>query len=136
MCVIYYLHLFQWDASTSGEYPESEPVVGGAEHAPAAAPGPSATELQRAEVKPEPKAKSEAKPETKSLTKPDKSKTEAKTEEKVKKEKVEKSKAEYKTDSGGEGSASTPPTRRRASADQTNGTPDRKKRRLTRPRKL
>ncbi|CAF4767216.1 F-box only protein 28 [Pieris napi] len=38
--------------------------------------------------------------------------------------------------SGEETAASTPPTRRRASADAASATPDRKKRRLTRPRKL
>lgn len=120
----------------------SEAAAGNAEIvAPSVVPETSATELPRSESKPEPKAKSDTKLETKTKdTKLDKSKAEVKAEEKVEKTKketkAEKAKAEYKTDSGGEGSTSTPPTRRRASADQTNGTPDRKKRRLTRPRKL
>ncbi|CAK1546153.1 unnamed protein product [Leptosia nina] len=47
-------------------------------------------------------------------------------------------KNEHKSEasSGEETAANTPPTRRRASADAASATPDRKKRRLTRPRKL
>ncbi|XP_063893194.1 F-box only protein 28 [Helicoverpa armigera] len=128
--------LAQWAAGTSSEPTECEMGAGDAEPAPlpSAAPEPT-TELPRADLKPEPKSKPDSKSETKS-------KSEAKVETTTKSKpelKVESSKCkpEPKAESSSECSVSTPPTRRRASADAAAGaTPERKKRRLTRPRKL
>lgn len=94
------------------------------------------TELPRADLKLEPKAKVESKPEPK--TKPElKVETTTKCKPELKAETTSKSKPEPKAESSNtECMASTPPTRRRASADAAGATPERKKRRLTRPRKL
>lgn len=109
----------QWAASSSVE--ASEEIAGGSKDSiavdtPTEAAKPE-SKLAKAEAKAsKPEAKA-AKPEAKAA------KTEAKS---------------AKTEAESDDAASTPPTRRRASADAAGSshTPDRKKRRLTRPRKL
>lgn len=126
----------QWAAGTSAEAAETEEVAASEVAVSTSAAPETTTELPRADtLKQETKSKPELKSDkSKTDSKSDKSKSDSKSELKSKETKVEKTKTEYKTDSGGEGSA-TPPSRRRASAD-AHSTPDRKKRRLTRPRKL
>uniref|UniRef100_A0A2A4JBP5 F-box domain-containing protein n=1 Tax=Heliothis virescens TaxID=7102 RepID=A0A2A4JBP5_HELVI len=127
--------LAQWAAGTSSEPTECEMGGGDADTAPVASAAPEpTTELPRADLKPEPKSKPESKSDAKS-----KSEAKVETTTKCKPElKVESSKCkpEPKAESSTECTASTPPTRRRASADAAGATPERKKRRLTRPRKL
>lgn len=124
--------LAQWSAGTSAESAEVEVSVVETETVAATSTMPDTpTDPTRCEPKPE-KSKSEVKTETK--TKP-----ELKTEPKKSEAKTEmKCKGEQKVDVV-EGMTSSPASRRRASADAggTGGsTPERKKRRLTRPRKL
>ncbi|CAH0605409.1 unnamed protein product [Chrysodeixis includens] len=147
--------LAQWSAGSSAEVAENEVGGGDAEvlAAPSAPPD-TPTELPRTELKPEPKPKPDVKPESKA-------KPEVKVEPKSKPEvKAEvKSKPEAKASGSGRGegkpessskscseaagdapaphahSHSPGAARRRASAD-AGATPERKKRRLTRPRKL
>ncbi|KAJ0178740.1 hypothetical protein K1T71_005515 [Dendrolimus kikuchii] len=138
--------LAQWAAGTSSESMEAEPGMETVEvSAVAAATATSievpVTEVAKTETKSEGKSKQESKPDSKSKSenKADtKSKTDTKPETKSKPDlKLEaKTKVEAKADSGAEGCSSTPPSRRRASSDTASGTPERKKRRLTRPRKL
>ncbi|CAG9134152.1 unnamed protein product [Plutella xylostella] len=106
----------QWPG-TSQDMPEVESTASGSGE-PAATPVPAPEEAKPAD-KPEVKAKPAEKPETK-----------AKPAEKLE----VKAKPAEKTESSGE-DVSTPPSRRRPSGEN-NATPDRKKRRLTRPRKL
>lgn len=127
-----YQILFQWTAGSSSEAAETEPSVTEAEAVAAASAVPDTpTDLSRPEIKPEGKAKPEVKAEIKV-------KAELKVETKTKPEaKPEvKCKPEPKTEVAMDCTTSSPPSRRRASADATGGTPERKKRRLTRPRKL
>nr|XP_004925207.2 F-box only protein 28 isoform X1 [Bombyx mori] len=118
----------QWAAGSSGE-DAAEVAV----EAVAVATGPEVVVELKAESKSKSEPKVEKKPEPKSETK---AKADTKLETKTKSDNKQetKNKVETKAESGGEGCASTPPSRRRASADAS--PPDRKKRRLTRPRKL
>ncbi|CAH1647148.1 unnamed protein product [Spodoptera littoralis] len=129
--------LAQWAAGTSSEPTEAEVTAADAEVVAATSAVPeTTTELPRADLKLEPKIKVETKSEPK--TKPElKVETTTKSKPELKAETTSKCKPEPKAESSNtECMASTPPTRRRASADAAGGTPERKKRRLTRPRKL
>ncbi|KAJ8733283.1 hypothetical protein PYW08_001581 [Mythimna loreyi] len=128
--------LAQWAAATSSEPTECEVSAADVEVVAATSAVPDATaELQRAELKLEQKTKPESKSESK--TKPE-SKVETTTKCKPElKPETSKCKPEAKAESSGaECSAGSPLARRRASADACGATPERKKRRLTRPRKL
>lgn len=129
---------FQWAAGSSSESAECEVGGGDAEVLVApSAPADCATELPRTELKPDAKPKADAKAEPKA--KPE-SKAEPKAKPEPKAAAAGKPELKESSKSGSEApaSAASPAARRRASSDAGPAahTPERKKRRLTRPRKL
>ncbi|XP_026736983.1 F-box only protein 28 [Trichoplusia ni] len=130
--------LAQWAAGSSSESAECEVGGGDAEVLVApSAPADCATELPRTELKPDAKPKPDTKAEPKA--KPE-SKAEPKTKPEPKAAAAGKPELKESSKSGSEASASaaSPAARLRASCDAGPAahTPERKKRRLTRPRKL
>lgn len=128
----------QWAAGTSAESAEGEANPLNVEVAVAVATGATAAAPEPPADKVEAKPKSDTKPDTKTKTdsKPEsKCKADPKQEAKCKPDSKPEVKLKERAESGSEALGATPPSRRRASADATH-TPDRKKRRFTRPRKL